>query len=160
MPFASTSRLRLAPRLPRSVGFLPVFFPPERRLGHTAVQAQPGPVDALPAVVGEQAGFPQGLEDAGLDPLLEAVVGGGARAEAGGVQGLPLAAGAEDEEDGLHTDPVGGAGATAAEAVGVGVLGEEQRDGFPEVVGDAPAVGDRSMVHGRLPPGRSAAACA
>src|SRR3954453_18827821 len=76
MPFASTSRLRLAPRLPRAVGFLPVFFPPERRFGLAAVQPQPGPVDAFPAVVGEQASLPQGLEDAGLDPLLEAVVGG------------------------------------------------------------------------------------
>src|SRR5437867_3041462 len=84
MPSASTSRLRLTPRLARSVGFLPVFFPPERRLGHTAVQRQPRPVDALPFVVGQQAVLPQGLEDPLLDPELEAVVGGGPRAEAGG----------------------------------------------------------------------------
>src|SRR3954453_2176453 len=93
MPLASTSRLRLAPRLPRSVGFLPVFFPPEGRLGHAPVHAQPGPVDAHEFVVGHQAGLPQRLEDAGLDPLLEAVMGRGSGAEAGGVQGLPLATG-------------------------------------------------------------------
>src|SRR6516164_9743477 len=102
MPLASTRRLRLAPLLPRSVGFLPVFSPPEGRLGHAPVHAQPAPVDALQVVVGHQARLPQGLEDAILDPALEAVVGGGAGAEAGGVQRLPLAAGAEHEEDGFH----------------------------------------------------------
>src|SRR6516162_8368842 len=95
MPSASTSRLRLAPSLARSVGFFPVFFPPEGRLGHAPVHAQPGPVDPLPVVVGQQARLPQRPEDAFLDPALEAVVGRRARAEAGGVQGLPLAAGAE-----------------------------------------------------------------
>ena len=37
---------RLTPSLPRSVGFLPVFFPAQRRLGHRAVdacQCQPMP---------------------------------------------------------------------------------------------------------------------
>src|SRR4029450_12998839 len=71
MPSASTSRLRLAPSLPRSVGFLPVFFPPQRRLGHAAVHAQPGPVDPLPVVVGHQPGLPHRQEDAALDPRSE-----------------------------------------------------------------------------------------
>src|SRR5438105_15929243 len=84
-PLASTSRLRLAPRLPRSVGFLPVFFPPEGGLGHAPVHRQPRPVDPLPVVVGEQARLPHRLEDALLHPPLEAVVGGRAGAEAGGV---------------------------------------------------------------------------
>src|SRR5205807_3174670 len=75
MPSASTSRLRLAPRLPRSVGFLPVFFPPEGRLGQAPVHRDPGPVQALPVVVGHQAGLPEGLEDARRDPFLETVVG-------------------------------------------------------------------------------------
>src|SRR5262249_11285737 len=100
MPSASTSRLRLVPRLARSVGFFPVFFPPEGRLGHAPVHAQPGPIEALQFVVAQQAGLPQGLEDAGLDPLLEAVVGGRSGTELGGIQGLPLAAGAQVEEDG------------------------------------------------------------
>src|SRR5205085_10415397 len=99
-PWASTSRLRLTPFLARSVGFLPVFFPPEGRLGQAPVHRQPGPVQALQAVVFEQARLPHLQEDAGLDPLLEAVVGGRARAELGGIQRLPLAAGAQAEEDG------------------------------------------------------------
>src|SRR5215469_16527546 len=66
MPWPSTSRLRLVPCLARSVGFLPVFFPPEGRLGHAPVHAQPLPVDAFAVVVGHQADLPHLLEDAGL----------------------------------------------------------------------------------------------
>src|SRR3712207_7670064 len=46
-PCPSVSRLRLTPLLPRSVGFRPVFFPPERCLRHRSIHAQPLPVDAL-----------------------------------------------------------------------------------------------------------------
>jgi hypothetical protein len=140
MPSASTSRLRLAPFLARSVGFLPVFFPPERRLGHAPVHRQPGPVQALPVVVGQEAGLPERLEDALLHPELEAVMGGGPGAEAGGVQGLPLAAGAQDIEDGFHADAVGGRGFAAPEGVRVHPRGDEQGHGFPQVVADAPLV--------------------
>jgi hypothetical protein len=153
MPAASTNRLRLTPFLARSVGFLPVFFPPEGRLGHAAVHTQPGPVDPLPLVVGQQARLPQLLEDAGLDPFLKAVVGGGTGAKAGGVEGLPLAAGTEDEEDGFHADAVGGARPAAAEAVRVFVFGEQQGDAFPQVVRDVPLIHDghihtTGVVHG------------
>ena len=150
MPSASTGRLRFVPFLARSVGFLPVFFPPEGRLGHAPVHTQPGPIDPLPVVVGHQAVLPRGQKDSGLDPLPEAVVGGGTGAEAGGVQGLPLAAGARHEEDGLHADAVGRARPTPAEAVGVFMFGEQRGDGLPQVVGDAPIVRDRTFVHGRV----------
>src|SRR5262245_18680459 len=86
MPSPSTSRLRLTPCLARSVGFLPVFFPPKGRLGHAPVHRQPGPVDPRPVVVGHQAGLPHRLKDARLDPALEAVMRGRAGAEAGGVE--------------------------------------------------------------------------
>jgi hypothetical protein len=76
-------------------------------------------------------------------------VGGGTGAEAGGVQGLPLAAGAQHEEDGLHTDAVGRARPTAAEAVRVLVFGEQRGDGLPQVIGDAPLVGNGVFVQGR-----------
>ncbi len=36
---------RLTPSLPRSVGFLPVFFPAQWRLGHRPVHALPFPLD-------------------------------------------------------------------------------------------------------------------
>jgi hypothetical protein len=150
MPWPSTSRLRLTPRLARSVGFFPVFFPPEGRLGHAPVQAQPGPVDLLQVVVFVQAGAPHLQEDAGLDPLLEAVMGRGAGAEAGGVEGLPRAAGAQVEEDGIHTNPIRGAWLAAAEGVCVHVFWEEPFDFLPEVIGDAPGFGALQGVHGEV----------
>src|SRR5262245_61666224 len=85
-PLASTSRLRLAPSLPRSVGFWPVFFPPEGRLGHAPVHRQPLPVEPLQLVVLLQPALPELLEDAGPDPLLEAAVGRALGADAGGRQ--------------------------------------------------------------------------
>ena len=93
--------------------------------------------------------FPERLEEAGTHPLLEAVVGRGSRAEAGGVQGLPLAAGAQHKEDGLQADAVGRARTAASEAVRVFVFGEQRGDGLPQVVGDAPSIGDGTLVHGR-----------
>jgi hypothetical protein len=149
MPSASTSRLRLPPFLARSVGFLPVFFPPEGCLGQAPVQRQPGPVDALQAVVFEESSLPELKEDAGLDPLLEAIMGGGAGAELGGVQRLPLAAGAEHEEDGIHTFTVIGAGPASAEAVPVGVHREQDLHLFPKRIGDTPLVRRCGRCHGQ-----------
>jgi hypothetical protein len=147
MPLPSTSRLRLAPSLARSVGFFPVFFPPQGCLGHAPVHAQPLPVDALQAVVVQQPQAPHVEEDAVADPELEAVVGGGPGAELGGVQGLPLAAGAQDVEDGVQTDAVLSRGSAAAEAVGIDTLGDTDVKLLPQVVGDTPISGDGLSSH-------------
>jgi hypothetical protein len=129
------------------VGFLPVFFPPEGGLGHAPVHAQPGPVDAVQAVVVEQALIPPFEEDAGFDPLLEAVVGGGAGTELGGIEGLPLTARAEDKEDGLGTNAVGGTGSSSTVGMGVDMCREEQLQDFPKFIGDTPLVGNVRRVH-------------
>ena len=101
-PRPSVRRLRLVPLLPRSVGFLPTFFPPEGGFGHRAVHREPCPVNTLQGVVCHKALFPQGHEDVRLHPLLEAAVGGTAGTDAGRIQRIPLAARAEHEEDGIH----------------------------------------------------------
>src|SRR5262245_8735167 len=108
-PAASTSTLRLTPRLARSVGFLPVFFPPEGSLGHAAIHAYPLPIDPFQAVVFQQARLPHLKENAGLHPLLKAIVSRRSGTELGGIQGLPLAAGAQHKENGVHTHAVGSA---------------------------------------------------
>jgi len=82
---------------------------------------------------------------------LEAVVGGGAGAEDGGVQSLPRAAGAEHEEDGIHADAVRGAWLAAAETMRVDMLGEEALDLHPEIVGDTPGFGALKVVHKSVP---------
>lgn len=73
----------------------------------------------MQAVVVEQARFPHLEEDAGRDPFLETIMGSGTGTELGGIQGFPLAAGAQDVEDGIGTDAVGYAGPPAAKTVGV-----------------------------------------
>jgi hypothetical protein len=132
----------LTPCLARSVGFFPVFFPPEGCLGHAPVHAQPFPVDALQVVVVQQAELPHLEEDALPDPQLEAVVGGGTGAEFGGVQCLPLAAGAQDVEDGIQTDAIRSRGPAAAETMGVDSLGDADVQLLPEIIGDTPVLGD------------------
>jgi hypothetical protein len=127
---------------------LPVFFPPEGCLGHAPVHAQPGPVNPRHTIVVQQTLFPELEEDAGFDPLLEAVVGGGAGAEFAGSERLPLATGAEDVEDGIGTDAVGGAWLAAAEGVGVHMVGDTEFHQLPEFIRDAPVVGNGLRVHG------------
>ena len=124
IPSASTSRLRLTPCLARSVGFFPVFFPPEGSFGHAAVHAQPRPVDALEFIVGLQTGLPHGQKDAGVEPLLETVVRRGARTKAGGIEGLPLATGAEHKQNGFHAHAVRCSRSATAKAVFVFVFGK------------------------------------
>ncbi len=113
------------------MGFLPVFFPPQRCLGQAAVHAQPGPVDPFPLVVGQQACLPQALEDPRLDPLLEAVMRGGTRAKARGVQSLPLTARAQDKKNGLHANSVRRARLAATKPMGVHMFGDLQGDRLP-----------------------------
>jgi len=67
-------------------------------------------------------------------------MGGRSGAKDGSVQGFPLAAGTENEEDSIQTDAIGGTGLAAAERMGVDVFGDKPGDFLPQVVGDAPAV--------------------
>jgi hypothetical protein len=101
----------------------------------------------LQAVVVEQPQLPQGLEDTGLDPLLEAVVGGGTGAILGGIERLPLTAGAEDEEDGIGTDAISRAWPSPTEAVGIHMPRNTDFHDLPHVIGDAPVVGNRGSFH-------------
>jgi len=76
-------------------------------------------------------------------------MGGGSGTEFGGVQGFPLAAGTQAEENGFHADAVGLSWPSTAEAVGVFMFGQQGNDGLPEIVRDVPVVGNGSFVHGR-----------
>jgi hypothetical protein len=66
----------------------------------------------------------------------------GTGAKLGGVEGLPLAAGAQHKEDGIQAHAIGGTRPAAAEAVGVGMRRQVHGDLFPEVIGDAPLRSD------------------
>ena len=138
----------MAPFLARSVGFLPVFFPPEGCLGHASVHTQPFPVDTLQTVVLQQSGLPNCQEDAIGDPLLKAIMGGGPGAELRRVQGLPLATSTQDEEDGVHAHTIRSAWSTTTKTVAVHMLGQVDRNLDPEVVRYAPVFRNDVMVHG------------
>lgn len=143
--------LRLTPLLARSVGFFPVFFPPERGFVHCPVHAQPAPVEAALHVVFQQTHLPQLGEHARLDPFLKAVVGRRSRAESGGVQGLPLTAGSQHKEDRVQADTIGNAWPTPAKPMRVGMGGNVDFEQRPEVVGDAPTVVAWGTIHGKPP---------
>src|SRR4051812_22939516 len=100
-PPPSAKRDRLVPILARSVGFLPVFFPPEGGLRHGPVEALPRPLDAEHAVVLVQAPRPEGADHAPLLPPLEVAVQAAPRAELGR-DGLPVAARPQDVEDAVE----------------------------------------------------------
>src|SRR3954467_5988212 len=106
-PSPSVSRLFLVPSLPRSVGFLPVFFPPEPGLAQHRVGTLPLPLHPAEFVaLGDQHG-PDLLHDAAFDPALEPVVDRALGAEPFG-QLVPLAAAPHPEEDRVeHLPPVG-----------------------------------------------------
>ena len=55
IPWASVNRLRLTPRLPRSVGLAPVFSPTQGSFGHGPIHTQPTPVQPLQFVIAFQS---------------------------------------------------------------------------------------------------------
>src|SRR5262249_25874821 len=103
-PWPSTSTDFLVPLLPRSVGFLPVFFPPEPGLAQCRIGALPLPIDPAQLVAPRDEGGPDPLHDAAGAPALEPVVDGALGAEFAG-ELLPLAAAAHPEDDPVERRP-------------------------------------------------------
>ena len=136
MPWASVRRLRLTPPLPRSVGLGPVFPPAQGRLGHSPIHAHPTPVQPLQFVVTFQSHSPQFQEHSSGNPFLKAQVGGGPRADACGIQGFPLASGAQHVEDAIGAGAIGNPGPATAEPMGVHMLWDQGLQHFPELVRD------------------------
>ncbi len=136
--------------MPRSVGLGPVFSPTQGRLGHRPVGRQPLPVDPGQPVVGQQPQAPELVEHAGLDPFGEAPVGRGLRADPGGAQRAPLAAGAQDEEDPVQGRPIRDARVVAAQRMAR--PGRQQRSHpLPQRVRNPPTTVLDHLAH-RSPP--------
>jgi hypothetical protein len=145
MPLASVNTLRLVPRFARSVGFGPVLFPPERRFGHRPVHRKPIPVDANQRIVLQQTALPDLQEHARLDPFLKSSMGGRGRAQTGGVQRVPLAAGPQHEEDGVQGRSVRDTGPMAAQGMLL-AFGQERLDRLPQLVRHAPIPTDTLVL--------------
>jgi len=143
-PCASVKTLRLTPRLARSVGFEPLFFPTQGGLGYGTIQSLPPPAQLLAAVVLDQAHLPELQKDTGLGPLLEPPVRRGTRADAGGVQGVPLTASSQRKEDGVHG--LAGLDGGIMTAQRMRLAGRQQwLDLLPECIGDAPLIVVRNL---------------
>src|SRR3954447_9659527 len=134
-PSPSVTRLFFVPFLPRSVGFLPVFFPPEPGLAQHRVGRLPLPLHPAEFVTLGDQHRPDLLEDAPFDPPLEPVVDRALGAEPLG-ELVPLAAAAHPEDDRVEHLPPEGMAATGR------LLGPEflkdRFDPLPQLVGDLP----------------------
>src|SRR5512135_1925540 len=139
IPWPSVSRLFLVPRLARSVGLGPVFFPTQRRLTHRAVECQPTPVDRHQPIISEQPLTPELPEHAGLCPFLKPPMGRGMGTDASRIQGLPLTAGAQHEEDRIHRGTIRNTRAMAAQRVNRSWR-KQSLDLLPEFIRHPPAV--------------------
>jgi hypothetical protein len=157
-PAPSVRRLRLVPSLPRSVGLGPVFFPPEWGLGHRPVQRKPVPVDALRIVVGQKALAPELVEDATVEPLAKSAIRRGAGTDPSCVQGIPLAAGPQHEEDRCHGVAVGNSRTVTSEWMRR-TLGQQRLHLGPQSIGQLPTTGGRRGFHGQQQ-GRETVDCA
>src|SRR5262245_39760002 len=101
IPCPSVSTLRLVPSLPRSVGFLPTFFPTQRGLGPSSVHRLPFPVEPLQLIILQQPLLPEPLKHLRRPPCLKAVMDRTRSAEAAR-QRFPLAPRAQHIQDGRH----------------------------------------------------------
>src|SRR3954447_14785947 len=134
-PSPSVSRLFLVPCFPRSVGFLPVFFPPEPGLAQHRVGRLPRPLHPAEFITLGDQDRPDLLEDAAFDPPLEPVVDGALGAVPLG-QLVPLAAAPHPEDDRVeHLPPVGDA--ASGRLPGPEFL-EDRLDPPPQLVGRLP----------------------
>src|SRR5205823_10181429 len=97
-PSPSVNRLFLVPFFPRSVGFLPVFFPPEPGLAQHRVRRLPLPLHPAEFVTLGGQNRPDPLHDPRFGPPLKPVVDGALGPVSLG-QLVPLAAAAHAEND-------------------------------------------------------------
>ena len=139
-PSPSTSTDFFVPFFPRSVGFLPTFFPPEPGLTQPAVGGLPFPLDAPKFVALADQNRPDLLHHAAGTPALKPVVDGALGSELAG-QLVPLATGPHPEDDAVEDQPP--VGVVPAREFPRPELLEDRLDPQPQVVGDFPNRGQR-----------------
>ena len=126
----------------------PAFFPTQRGLALGSIGTQPFPVDAFELVVVRQARFPNASKHPRLDPFLKPVVRRRARAQARGIERLPLTPRAEHEQDRLHALPIRPPRPASAKRVGVLTLRNQRLDLLPQRI--AQDVGLAYATHSRF----------
>ena len=127
----------LGPGFAPGGGVLAPLFPPKRGFGHRPGHGQPLPVNAVQCVVVSKAQLPPRQKDPSRAPFLKATMGGTTGAETRLRPRMPLAAGAEYKEDGIHGLAIIDAGPMAAQRVGL-AWREHGRDAGPQFGGEPP----------------------
>src|SRR5215468_9417226 len=146
-PSPSTSTLSLEPFFPRSVGFLPTFFPPEAGFAQPAVRALPLPVDGPEFLAGGRQLGPDALHDAALAPALEPIVDGALGAEALW-QLVPLAPRAHAKDDPVQRLPP--VGMVPAGGLGRPELLQDGENPVPQIIRNLPDRGQGLDLLGLL----------
>lgn len=138
-PWPSVNTERFVPRLPRSVGFFPVFFPPERGFGHRPVHRLPLPVDALQGVVLFQRQLPEFAKHLAVNQPLEVAMEAAPGTEESGGHGFSLATRAEHEENAV-TDGTPRQRRPSTLAAVRFALRQQRFQAFPQRIGNPPAI--------------------
>jgi hypothetical protein len=123
------------------VGLRPVFFPAQRRFGQRPVQRQPVPLDPAQLLKLLDSRVPEPEEDAGCHPGLEPIMRRRMRTQVGLVQGLPLAARAQDVEDRVGAGTIGHPWTASAKPMPIDVLRQQGVEHRPQLIRNAESSG-------------------
>src|SRR5947209_12278889 len=119
----------------------PFFFPAQGGFRHRPVHTQPLPVNPTEFIKLLDSGLPEGEEDAGLHPLLKAIMGRRVRTQLGLIQGLPLASRAQHVEDGIGTVAIRHPWASSSKAMRIHMHRQQRVQLRPQLIRNAKARG-------------------
>ena len=127
------------------MGLGPVFFPTQRGFRQRPVHCQPVPLDAAQFIKRLDPFLPEFEKDARLHPGLKTIMRRRMGAYFGLVEGAPLAARAQDVEDGIRTAPVRHPRASSAKAMRIEVYRQHRLEDRPHFIRNAKA-GRRAVI--------------
>src|SRR5713101_9407064 len=134
-PSPSTNTDFFVPFFPRSVGFLPTFFPPEAGLAELSIRRLPVPLDTAEFIAFGDQYLPDALHHAPCAPALEPVMHRAFRAELAW-QLVPLAPAAHAENNSVEGAPPIGMFAPGGLAWPKGT--QDRKDSLPQFIGNLP----------------------
>lgn len=119
------------------MGLGPVFSPAQGRLGQRPIPRKPVPLDPGQIRKLLDAGLPEVEEHARFHPGLKPIMRRRMRTPLGLVHCLPLAAGPQDEEDGVRASAICDARPPTPKAMGIDMNRQQRLEDRPQLIGDA-----------------------
>jgi len=127
--------LRFVPGLPRSVGFRPIFFPPEAGFAHRTVRRLPLPEHRVEFLTPRDHHRPDPLHDTVLVPALEPTMHRAVVAELDG-QLVPLTARSQSKNDAVQNPPP--IGSRSSRGTRRSILQQDRFNQLPQVIRHRP----------------------